>query len=444
MQNSLVEPSKAQSPSPAPESQDHTAPQRPSLDTAQLPPRLPQGARSSTRDPKSSIASNLASARGIPAGQQRRGAPISPTVSAQHAGGTFGKVVSGEAESKTMRHEKPHRDGSSRPSRLQDVMTENTDDDTTPDVKDGRAGPTRDDAFQRFYATFEGLMSKISAPLAFPGLPLSPPTKQTSMKPVEAPAKPVSEVEPDLNRIISRAALRSIAGSGDPNPNESFYLVPTTGGTVSYAQILSREQEAAAAVAAKHHRRNFSANSENDLEDFVDARETPGSPELQRTMSAAPRRKENANAAKPSASGQKTTEELQIENMTLKDLLDRTSNRLQMWEVNAQSSSAALQQSLRSVHGPRSLSPAGRVPQPATNVDATTSDDHAATATPDHMRIKELEETVQKREAEMKKTARENEKLKEVVGRYRDKWEKLKEAAKSRREGTKADVEVEG
>ena len=55
-------------------------------------------------------------------------------------------------------------------------------------------------------------------------------------------------------------------------------------------------------------------------------------------------------------------------------------------------------------------------------------------------RIKELEEQIQRSEKKLETAAHENDKLKNVLGRYRDRWEKLKEGAKTRRaEGRSGD-----
>ncbi len=51
-------------------------------------------------------------------------------------------------------------------------------------------------------------------------------------------------------------------------------------------------------------------------------------------------------------------------------------------------------------------------------------------------RAESLEEQVKDGKKELERTGRENEKLKGVVGRYRERWEKLKEGARVRREGT--------
>lgn len=232
-----------------------------------------------------------------------------------------------------------------------------------------------DQPFQRFYSTFEGLLSKLSAPLAFAGLPLRfdetalPETQNDKAENLEE-----AIAEPDVTKIFSKAALRAVkeeSGGYGFGGAESFYVVPTTGGTISYAGILSRAER---------------ARLENDdhADEFVDARETPASPSLKRNT--------------------KTMEELQLENQALRALSDQLSKRLHMWEVNAQSSSMALQQSLRARSGDE--------------------------------KPKELEEQIKAGRKEMEKMERENEKLRGVVARYRDKWEKLKQGARDRREGS--------
>jgi hypothetical protein len=170
---------------------------------------------------------------------------------------------------------------------------------------------------------------------------------------------------------------------------------------ISYAGILSR--------AEKEARREATEDTEDD---FVDAREDPPSPEVMRGRS-----RENL-AGKKAMPGtgkitNKTMEELHMENNTLRHLTDTLSNRLHMWEVSAQSSSMALHQSLRALQS-QQVSPSA-----STAPDARAGDLNA--------RVKELEE--------MQRLEHENEKLKGVVGRYRERWEKLKEGARVRREG---------
>ena len=279
-----------------------------------------------------------------------------------------------------------------------------------------------DEPFQRFYSTFEGLISKLSAPLAFAGLPLgSESSSQTSTSRQKSPAEakldrnhaipdpPSLSVDPDVNNLFSRAALRAIRDTNGGmlgNTAESFYVVPTTGGTVSYAGILSR--------AEKDAQRN---SIDEGSDDFVDARETPSSPELLQSFSGVKGKK-----VRGPEKNLKTMEELQLENQALKHLSDTLSKRLHMWEVNAQSSSMALQQSLKAIHQQNAASPAA---------SAAVSPTHASGGT--ERRIRDLETLVKHNEKELEKVSRENEKLKNVLGRYRERWEKLKEGAKTRR-----------
>ena len=232
-----------------------------------------------------------------------------------------------------------------------------------------------DEPFQRFYSTFESLLSKLSAPLAFAGLPLGAEgTAPPEPRPERADSPGETTTEPNMRRFFSKAAMRAIkdeSGGYVFGGAESFYVVPTTGGTISYAGILSRAERAR-------------LESDGQVEEFVDARESPGSPNL------------NRNA--------KTMEELQLENQALRALSDQLSKRLHMWEVNAQSSSMALQQSLRAIGGDE--------------------------------KVKELEEQIKLGRKEMEKMSKENEKLRGVVARYRDKWEKLKQGARDRRDGS--------
>jgi small-conductance mechanosensitive channel len=193
---------------------------------------------------------------------------------------------------------------------------------------------------------------------------------------------------------------------------------------MSYAGILTR--------AEKQARRN---SLEEGDDDFVDARETPSSPEMRHSASGsriwAGRR---STSDKPTTlQNPKTIEEMQMENEALRSLTDNLSTRLHMWEVNAQSSSMALQQSIRMMHQ-NSGSPA---PEYLHGVSANTSPMATMTAPPagpDYdARVKELEEQIRRGEQKLESATSENDKLKNILGRYRDRWEKLKEGAKTRR-----------
>lgn len=233
-----------------------------------------------------------------------------------------------------------------------------------------------------------------------------------------SPAKPEERAtaDPDFTKIYSKAALRAVReeyggpGSGSPfGGGESFYVVPTTGGTISYADILARAQQEAIRHTSKNVNDSGSTANEEHLDDeFVDARENPqpASPSLNRRP-------------KP---GTKTMEELTLENEALRALADHLSRRLLEFEMGAQTSSLALQRSIRAMQSPA----ASQAGAPRDRVREQEGD----------IRVAQLEEQVRVMEREVERIGRENEKLKGVVGRYRERWEKLKEGARVRREGT--------
>ncbi|KAJ5836470.1 hypothetical protein N7447_002496 [Penicillium robsamsonii] len=419
---------------------------------AQLPPRLVGNARLPSRD-KSSIANNLASARGIPS-HPRRGSPVSPTLTSQHVAAKMAETPPRAKASETRLHNEPTKNRHSRLSTPRQPWspptpssTDAVSQQTVPSATKSKGSKDKsaiaDEAFNRFYSAFGGLVSKVSGPLAFAGIQMgsTDPTSAEQSRKSSAEVKLHREhavldhsiTEPDVNKLFSRAALRSIrdgSGAGPGNPAESFYVVPTTGGTMSYAGILTR--------AEKQARRN---SIEEGDDDFVDARETPSSPEMRHSASGsriwAGRR--GAPDKLTSQQTQKTMEEMQVENETLRGLTDSLATRLHMWEVSAQSSSMALQQSIRMMHRQSAGTPDYFQPTTGTTSPVATLTAPLAAADTD-ARIKELEEQVRRSEQKLVTASHENDKLKNVLGRYRDRWEKLKEGAKTRRaEGRSGD-----
>ena len=425
-------------------------------ETAQKPPRLPRASRRPGRDLSSSIASNLATARGIPGNQQRRGVLVSPSLSAQHAGGRFANE---QATSK-------QGSDNVRPSGVagkdfftsQELMhkpswTPPTSSPEQEDQPEDEVTKSSSDApFQHFYNTFESLMSKLSAPLAFAGLPLmttaalsttlpaakpAAATSNATSKDHKAPAPVISTTEEslDYSQLISQAALRAVRdGVPSVNPAESFYVVPTEGGMASYSAIIQRT---ARDVSNRHNRQLSNISEDND--DFVDARETVPSPITADSSAHGTAAHSRRGSARPGAAGKaadvpkvagKTMEELALENETLRQYLDNTSKRLRVFELAAQSSSAALAQSIRSLQRSPTVTPENsRGKADGSSSGRAKGDDKART------RIAELEEILRKNDKELQRRDKENAKLKDVVVRYREKWEKLKEGARARREG---------
>lgn len=286
---------------------------------------------------------------------------------------------------------------------------------------------TTDEGFSKFYSAFENILYKLSAPLAFAGLPLTSEdgAKSPEPEPVPIPIKKGkgAKHQPE-NKTgllgISQAALRASARDGHSG-TDSFYVVPTSGQTVSYAHILSFAEKEKRRLAASMHSENPDLFTDpNEEDDFVDARETL-SPSSSRT---------NKSRRLGGKDLEVRVEELGMENKTLKGMVDELTKRLRGFELAAQSSSMALQESMRLM---RDMSPARDHP-------ILSRDSSALGKIPDEAfkkRIFELEEQAQWSGKEVERLNKDNEKLKAVVARYRDRWEQLKESAKTRREGTK-------
>lgn len=166
-----------------------------------------------------------------------------------------------------------------------------------------------------------------------------------------------------------------------------------------YASILARDRHNFPALD-----REGTRNSE-DMDEFVDARETPGPP--------SPLLVRSGKTGAKVAGSNKTMEELQLENEELRSGFDKVTKRLHEFEMGAQASSFAFHQSIKA-----SMRQSPAASQAGTGVG-----------------VEKLEEQVREAKKEMERMGRENEKLKGVVGRYRERWEKLKEGARVRREG---------
>ena len=364
--------------------------------------------RSTSREMSSSIASNLASARGIRSRYTRQ--PLSPSVSSDQAPGNVDPH--------------PRRDGSR--SKMQTIMDTSQPSwvppgaKAKPDPSPRLPQPPPDDedaGYTRFYNSFGSLLNKISAPLAFAGLPLiqeEPSASQASLEPEPAPAKRKSRpppptsvsLDPDLSKIYSKATMRALAREGH-NPNESFYVVPTSGHTMSYANILS--------YAEKEKRRlGTEADQIDEDDDFVDASETP--------VPLSPGAIRRPGLSKTERGLRNTIEELSMENKSLKDMLDNVSKRLHAFEASSQHSAMALAESYR-IMRPGSPSAA----RSGADVDDTL-----------RRRTTDVEEQLASATKQMERLEKDNRKMQKTLDKYREKWEVLKAGAKARREG-KAD-----
>ncbi|KAF8850673.1 hypothetical protein BDZ45DRAFT_186329 [Acephala macrosclerotiorum] len=377
------------------------------------PPSLQHPRRLPPRDLSSSIASNLASARGIRANYTRQ--PLSPSISTQQAPGSLEALP-------RKRSKVPSIPEHSQPSWVppKPVVPQNPQNvDTQVALSSAVEAANSDEGFSRFYNTFENILSKLSAPLAFAGLPLiaEEGPEPTVTEPVKAPrrrpqSKERTDSDPDLTKYISRAALRASNRDGHSG-NDSFYVVPTSGHTASYAHILSFDQKEKRRIAASMHSENADLFPDPEEDDFVDARETPMPPTP--TMS----RKTSRKISDRDRMLENRVDELDIENKSLKDCIDKLSKRLHAFESSAQQSTMALQESMRFA---RAMSPA--------RDQLGRSNDKAL-----KREILDLKEQLTLSGKEITRLDRENTKLRDVVERYRERWEKLKAGAKTRRDG---------
>ncbi|KAF3940420.1 hypothetical protein ABW19_dt0204017 [Dactylella cylindrospora] len=149
------------------------------------------------------------------------------------------------------------------------------------------APPKLDDAFTKFYSQFEEYIEVVGNPLAFAGLPLD---------------GDLSSMDPALRKAVTEKGAA-----------ESFYVVPTTGGTMSYAGILTRNQQ-------------------------------PPNAEKGQATAVAP-----ASGSKPEGKpvSSKTREELEFENSQLRQLTDMMAHKLHTWETSAKANAAKMRESLQ-------------------------------------------------------------------------------------------------
>nr|KAK5434938.1 hypothetical protein LTR18_010037 [Exophiala xenobiotica] len=439
--NARPSPSRTESaPSTTPSISQQESGRPPSPEATIHAPRLPRGLRPNARDLSSSIASNLASARGIPSSRQKRPTPISPLVSAQNADGqitledTRAHSVSRQGSYTGDAPPSSSNESSSRPPWAPPLQPE----PAKPNAGVSIDQHASDAPFQQFYSTFESLISKLSAPLAFAGLPLTSPAPKTAV-PLEPPS-PKSPHGPsravpaapsvDYSQLISRAALRAVSGSSN-NTSESFYVVPTTGGTISYAEIMNRAEREEGRVLRHHRQPSTLSNISED--DFVDAHSTilPNT-SRPREGGGPPSRFARRGASEEAKVNGKTMEELALENQALKHLSDTLSRRLHVFEMSSQTASAAMAQSIRSLHRSPLTTPLlspenSRGRNSGKGLEAGMDEAVAK-------RIADLEDILRKSDARARKKEDENAKLKETITKYRDKWDSLKAGAKARRE----------
>jgi len=174
---------------------------------------------------------------------------------------------------------------------------------------------------------------------------------------------------------------------------------------MSYADITA--QTHIARQLRQHHHRNIS----NTSDEFVDASSQILSFEQPITN--------DRRASTVQKYQGKTMEELHLENTVLRKTTNDITKRLQAFESAAQTSSAALAQSIRSLH----LSPTV-TPQNSRGKQLPIV---AGGEVEKDMRIKELEGLLQRSDKRILKRD-------EEIAKYQKKWQELKAGAKARRD----------
>ncbi|KAF2971159.1 hypothetical protein GQX73_g2452 [Xylaria multiplex] len=391
-----------------------TAPSKSSLDEKGVPPKptLLRQPKYPSRDLGASIASNLASARGIRS--KYRSQPLSPSVSNTEAPGSLEGASKKVASRSRMQDMLDNSDKTSSPDRTAGLV----EDSSSKGVSDSSAA-SNDEGFSRFYSAFGSIINKISAPLAFAGLPLiseeqsdeqnpPPPPEITTQKRIRVRHSASNSSEPDIQKLYSKAALRAVAREGQ-STNDSFYVVPTSGHTASYASILSFADKEKRRMEASAHAAMGNLPEDPDEEDFVDARES------QMTHSPALRRRAGKG------NNDNIVEELYLENKSLKDMIDLLSKRLHAFESMSQNSGMRLAESMRLM---RPGSPLPVACRPGVSEEVFMRE------------INELKQQNQALIRQNEELERSYTKARANLVRYREKWDQLKAGAKARRAGS--------
>lgn len=433
---------------------------------AQPLPTLSRQPKYPSRDLGASIANNLASARGIRG--KYRGQPLTPSVSNTEAPGNVNvEVGSRKSGSRSkMQDMLDHSEKSSPVGSPEKITRQNS-----AASQDSAASspttttPSGDEGFSKFYSAFGSIINRISAPLAFAGLPLiseehsseepappAPVPEPSTHKRLRLKPSPSVTAEPDISKIYSKATLRAISRDGQSG-TDSFYVVPTSGHTASYASILSyadkekrrrnRNHDEISTYGDGKSRKTAAAAEDGDEDDFVDARESQQQmlPGAHRGHHSPPRlRKRNSGGGGGGRGGNSgpelahVVEELYLENKSLKDALDKLSKRLHAFESMSQNSGMRLAESMRLM---RPGSPSSAVSSPSaagrTAVNREGTGGGGGSDEPLVKRNRELEEQLLQASRQMTEMERDYTKARANLARYRERWEQLKAGAKARR-----------
>ena len=412
--------------------------------TGQKPSSKPQQRRIASREMSSSIASNLASARGIRS--KYRGQPLSPSMSNDQAPGNLDAHPRRDGSRNKMQTIIDQQTGKptwvppmpSSPTRTSDGQSKRRTAPSSSPAPEDPVAPPDDGGYTRFYNTFGSFINRISAPLAFAGLPLiqeestvaeeAAPPQPAEPSQSKGRKQPVQQAPPtshdaDLSKIYSKATMRALAGEGF-SAGESFYVVPTSGHTISYANILSYAEKEKRRLGASNHSALSHGPEDENNDDFVDARESP--------VPLSPGAKRRAGRARNERELNNTIEELHTENKSLKDMLDKLTKRLHTFEASAQN----MAESYRLMRPGSPLSTTESAGGSAARASNSRSGERKE-------RHAEMEEEYAAMRNHVEKLERDNKKMQKTLEKYREKWDTLKAGAKARREAQMSGDSVE-
>lgn len=236
------------------------------------------------------------------------------------------------------------------------------DDTTLADSARDAQTTMAEEGFAKFYSAFESLKSKLSAPLAFAGLPLISEEEPASSETAQSPASTGSSrlggagqrgstggnAEPDLTKYFSKAAIKASLTTSQAAVNDSFYVVPTSGGSISYAAMVGytpgNDKDSSPSAGE-------GIGDEEGEEDFVDAREYPLTPKGQSFRAGAtPKTSLSRKVSTTGAAGERTAEELALENIHLKKTLDAAAHALEAEKLKLRKYQAESQAGTLAVH----------------------------------------------------------------------------------------------
>lgn len=432
------------------ESRDLIPPPHPSLAFANTSSSVPPRLQKST----SSLATNLASARGIPQSQLTARLASGATSPGRRRTGNLHTNERGQPLPGT--HDFP----SSKPTT--NPLTLLPPDDPPSRAPGASSKPhSAEEPFSKFYSSLNTLVSRIGSPfaasLAFAGLPLDP--------------DPDSDTEAAARRALLPRGWTEGRGRGrgldkgwsTGEGGESFYVVPVSGGTLSYAGVVRRDSSPA-------------ASPPDDFGGFDMLKSPARSARDSANFPALGERDRDRDRANPNplTGYTKTKEELQLENTGLRQAIDHMSRTMHTWQRKTKESENMLKNSIFALskgdggragldilnqvarkswlhvpydegEGERGAGGGGEEEDEVISEGRRVGEmewekeqrDRRAEEEAEEKddRIRALEEELDAMRREAERMGRENEKLKKVLEKAKDKWERLKEGARTRKAG---------